>query len=199
MHISEGVLTAQVLTAGWVVAGVGVAVGLKKLEPEKIARTALVSSAFFLASLINIKIGPSSTHLSLLAPVGLLLGWQVFPAVLAALFLQSVLFNFGGFLVLGVNLTCMALPALGAYILFNNLIINKSGKIAFFIAFIAGALAILCGAFLVGVFLGLSDGNFFNIAKIIFLAHVPLAIIEGFITAFLISWLKKAAPEFLLN
>lgn len=198
MHISEGVLRPEILAAGWAVAGAGVAIGLKKLEPEKITRTALVSSAFFLASLINIRFGPSSTHLSLLAPAGLLLGWQVFPAMLAALFLQSVLFNFGGFLVLGVNLTCMALPALIVYILFKKIIINKNNKIAFIVAFTAGFFAILAGAFLVGVFLGISDKNFVNISKIIFIAHLPLALIEGFITAFLISWLKKSAPEFLL-
>ena len=195
MHISEGVLSTQVLIAGWAASGVGVYIGLKKLEPDKIARTALAASAFFLASLIHFKLGPSSTHLTLIAPAGLLLGWQVFPALLAALFLQAILFNFGGFLVLGANLFIMAAPALAAYLLFKKLIINN--KFAVIYAFAAGALSVLSAALLAGLALALSNHEFINIAKILFAANLPLALIEGIITALLISWLKRAAPEFL--
>ncbi|MBQ8692228.1 MAG: cobalt transporter CbiM [Synergistaceae bacterium] len=197
MHISEGVLSTQVLIAGWAASGVGVYIGLKKLEPDKIARTALVASAFFLASLIHFKLGPSSAHLTLIAPAGLLLGWQVFPAVLAALFLQAILFNFGGFLVLGANLFIMAAPGLAAYLLFKKLIINNENKFAVIFAFIAGALAVLLAALLAGAALALSNHEFINIAEILFAANLPLALIEGIITALLISWLKRAAPEFL--
>ena len=35
MHISEGMLSSQMLTAGWAIAGVGTAIGLKKLEYEQ--------------------------------------------------------------------------------------------------------------------------------------------------------------------
>ena len=86
-------------------AGAGLAIGLKKLNPDKIVRVSVFSSVFFLASLINVRLGPSSTHLSLLAPVGLVLGWSVFPAVMAALLLQAILLQFGGLLVLGANTT----------------------------------------------------------------------------------------------
>ena len=194
MHISEGVLSTQILIAGWAASGLGVAIGLKKLETEKITRTALVSSAFFLASLVHFKLGPSSTHLTLIAPAGLLLGWQVFPALLAALFLQAVLFNFGGFLVLGVNLFVMAAPGLAAYLLFKKLIIKHN---SFIFAFIAGAFAVLLAALLAGLALALSNHEFINISKILFAVNLPLALIEGVVTALLIAWLKRAAPEFL--
>ena len=49
---------------------------------------------------------------------GLFLGWAVFPAFLIALVLQALLFSFGGFAVLGVNLCIMALPALLVHWLF---------------------------------------------------------------------------------
>ena len=195
MHISEGVLSTQILIAGWAASGLGVAIGLKKLETEKITRTALVSSAFFLASLVHFKLGPSSTHLTLIAPAGLLLGWQVFPALLAALFLQAVLFNFGGFLVLGVNLFVMAAPGLAAYLLFKKFIIKYN---SFIFAFIAGAFAVLLAALLAGLALALSNHEFINISKILFAVNLPLALIEGGVTALLIAWLKRAAPEFLL-
>ncbi len=54
------------------------------------------------------------------------------------------------------------------------------------------------GASIAGAFLGLTDKNFLGAVKILLAAHVPLALIEGAATAFLITWLKKAAPEFLI-
>ena len=198
MHISEGILSGSVLIAGWAGSLTGIAYGLKKTESEKIVRTALISSAFFLASLVNVKIGPSSTHLSLLAPMGLILGYSVFPAVFVALLLQALLFHFGGLLVLGANTFIMGISALSVYILFGKFIRESERKfLTFTLAFIAGALAVMLGAFLVGLFLGLTDGNFLTAAKVIIIAHVPLALIEGIVTGFLVLWLKKSAPEIL--
>ncbi|MCR4819298.1 MAG: cobalt transporter CbiM [Fretibacterium sp.] len=197
MHISEGVLSPGALALGWAVAGAGTFAGLRRMEPEKAARTALLSSAFFLASLVNIRLGPGSTHLSLIAPVGLVLGWTAFPALLTALLLQALLFHFGGLLVLGPNTTDLAVPAVLVYLLFAGPIRRSSGRAAAALAFAAGALAVLLGALGVGLFLGLSDRNFLSAAKLLFAAHVPLALIEGAVTAFMAAWLKKTAPDFL--
>lgn len=198
MHISEGILSGGMLITGWAGSCAGLAIGLKKTDMNKITRTALLSSGFFLASLVNIKLGPSSTHLSLLAPMGLILGWGVFPAVFIALLLQAILFHFGGLLVLGANNFIMSISSLIIYILFGRLIRESSNKILVTtLAFISGALAVIIAAFLVGLFLTLSDSNFINAAKLIVIAHVPLALIEGLVTSFIIAWLKKSAPEFL--
>ncbi|MBQ6773708.1 MAG: cobalt transporter CbiM [Synergistaceae bacterium] len=198
MHISEGILSGGMLITGWAGSCAGLAIGLKKTDMNKITRTALLSSGFFLASLVNIKLGPSSTHLSLLAPMGLILGWGVFPAVFIALLLQALLFHFGGLLVLGANNFIMSISSLIIYILFGRLIRDSSNKILVTtLAFISGALAVIIAAFLVGLFLTLSDSNFINAAKLIVIAHVPLALIEGLVTSFIIAWLKKSAPEFL--
>lgn len=194
MHISEGILSSGVLIAGWAGTFAGVSVGLKKTNPDKIVKVALLSSSFFLASLVNIKIGPSSTHLSLLAPMGLILGWSAFPAILAALLLQAVLFHFGGLLVLGVNTFIMGFAALSVYLLFGEKIRGSYSKIY---SFIAGALAVIIATLLVGLSLGLTDGNFLTAAKLILLVHLPLSLIEGLATMFIISWLKRVSPEFL--
>ncbi len=194
MHISEGILSGGVLIAGWAGTLAGVSVGLKKTNPDKIVKVALLSSAFFLASLVNVKIGPSSTHLSLLAPMGLILGWAAFPAILVALLLQAVLFHFGGLLVLGVNAFIMGFAAVSVYLLFGEKIRGTGSKIY---SFIAGALAVMIAALLVGLSLGLTDGNFLTAAKLIILVHLPLSLIEGLATMFIISWLKRVSPEFL--
>ena len=193
MHISEGILSGGMLAVGWAGTVAGVSFGLKHTDPDKIIRTALVSSAFFLASLVNIRIGPSSTHLSLIAPMGLILGYSVFPAVFTALLLQAVLFGFGGLVVLGANTMVMGLPALICYIIFGRAVRECS----VIMSFMAGALAVMMGAGLSGAFLGFSDRNFLGAVKLLLIAHVPLSLVEGAVTSFLMVWLKKSAPEFL--
>ena len=197
MHISEGVLSGTALAIGWAGSITCTAIGLKKTDMTKIVRTALLSSAFFLASLVNIRIGPSSTHLSLLAPMGLILGWSSFPAMLIALFLQAILFHFGGLLVLGANTFIMGLPALMVNIIFGRMVRGENKIFSGLMAFIAGFLAIIMGACLAGVFLGISDRNFLEAAKLLFYAHIPLALIEGAVTSFMIIFLRRTSPEFL--
>ena len=96
MHISEGVLSAPVLMTGAIGAIACVAYGLKKIDHDKIPEAAILSSAFFVVSFINVPIGPSSVHLVLNGLMGLLLGWIAFPAILVALTFQAILFQFGG-------------------------------------------------------------------------------------------------------
>ena len=198
MHISEGVLSGSILAAGWLGTCAGVSLGLKKTSSDNIVQSALLSSAFFLASLVNIRIGPGSTHLSFIAPMGIILGYGAFPAVFVALLLQAVLFHFGGLVVLGANCFAMALPALLVHLAFGRAIREtKKKSVTMSLSFVAGALAVIMGASIAGAFLGLTDENFLGAVKLMLLAHVPLALIEGAATAFLISWLKTAAPEFL--
>lgn len=41
----------------------------------------------------------------------------------------------------------------------------------------------------------LSGEHFFSAAKLIVLAHVPIMIIEGFVTAFIVQFVRKVKPE----
>ena len=194
MHISEGILSGGMLAAGWAGSIAGISYGLKKTDTSKIVQTALISSAFFLASLVNVRIGPSSTHLSLLAPMGLILGQAVFPAVFVTLLLQAVLFQFGGLVVLGANTFAMATSALLVYFVFGRAI--RESKHVSILAFMAGFSAVMIAAGISGAFLGLTDRNFLGAVKILAAAHVPVAIIEGIVTAFLMTWLKKSSFSF---
>ena len=114
MHISEGVLPGSLLVTGWVLTIAGTYMGLKKLDNDRIPLAALLAATFFVASLIHVPAGPTSVHLVLNGLAGILLGWTVFPVLLTGLFLQAVLFQFGGLTVLGVNAFNMAFPALVA-------------------------------------------------------------------------------------
>ncbi|MGD9383870.1 MAG: cobalt transporter CbiM, partial [Desulfobacterales bacterium] len=135
MHISEGVLSAPVLVTGAALAVAGISVGLKKMDYEKIPEAAVLSAAFFVASLIHVPMGPSNVHLVLNGINGLLLGWLCFPSILVALALQAILFQFGGITVLGVNTVIMALPGLMGYYLFGGLIKGKNRRLSLAAAF----------------------------------------------------------------
>ncbi len=197
MHISEGVLSAPVLLSGVALAVAGVSIGLKKMDYEEIPRVAVLSSAFFVASLIHVPIGPSSIHLVLNGINGLLLGWLCFPSILVALALQAILFQFGGITVLGVNTVNMALPGLICYYLFGGLVNREGGFVSSAAAFSCGFLAVFLSSILVATFLLFTEQSFIPAAKIIVLAHLPVMIIEGIITLFCIAFLKRVKPELL--
>ena len=198
MHISDGILSGGVLAMGWAGTAAGVSFGLKKTDPDKIIQTALISSAFFLASLVNVRIGPSSTHLTLLAPMGLILGHAVFPAVIVALLLQALLFGFGGILVLGANTFVMGAASLVTYIIFGKAVRESSGRVKVIaLSFMAGVVAVVIAAVIAGMFLMITDSDFSGAVKLLLMANIPVALIEGAVTSFLVIWLKRSAPEFL--
>jgi cobalt/nickel transport system permease protein len=197
MHISEGVLSAPVLITGAVLSAAGVAVGLKKMSYDRIPEVAVLSSAFFVASLIHVPIGPSAAHLVLNGLLGILLGWMAFPSILVALALQALLFQFGGFTVLGVNTLTMATPAVFAYLIFSPLVRRKNRTVVGIAGFLAGMTGIAAGALLIGVALLSTGDSFLNVAEVIFVAHIPIMVIEGIITAFCVLFLKRVKPEIL--
>ncbi len=196
MHISEGVLSIPVMAAGGVVAVAGTAIGLKNIDYDKIVNVAILASAFFVASLIHVNLGPSSVHLILNGIVGILLGWAAFPAILVALLLQAVFFQYGGLTPLGVNTIVMACPAIIVYYVFSPFI-WKSNKITFIACFCAGAFSILLSAVLLGCALYFTEKSFLEITMVIITAHLPIMIIEGIITGFCVTFFKKVYPEIL--
>ncbi len=198
MHISEGVLSGQVLSAGAVIAIIGTGIGLKKIDYDKIVHVAILSSAFFVASLIHINIGPASVHLILNGIVGLLLGFAAIPAILTALLLQSVLFQYGGLTALGVNVVIMAVPAVLSHYLFVPFL-GKSTKLTFIAGFMAGLFSILFSCLLLGFALWFTDKNFFATSLTIIITYIPVMIIEGIVTGFCVGFLLKVYPEIIPN
>jgi len=196
VHISEGVLSAPVLVSGGVLAAAGTAIGLKKIDYDHLARVGILSATFFVASLVHVPIGPSSVHLILNGIVGLLLGWAAFPAILVALLLQAVFFQFGGITTLGVNTIIMALPAVICFYLFAPLM-HKNQRILLLGGFGCGFCAVLFGALLVGLALMFTEENFLSVATLVVTAHIPVMIIEGIVTAFCVVFLKKVQPAML--
>ncbi|HID02180.1 MAG TPA: cobalt transporter CbiM [Desulfobacterales bacterium] len=196
MHISEGILSAPMLIMGGAITAAGTVIGLKHLDGERVMTTAMLTSAFFVASLIHVPIGPANIHLILTGLMGITLGWACFPAILVALFLQMLLFQFGGLTVLGVNTMNMAVPALLSGILFRPLL-QKSAKHQKIGGFAAGFFAVFLGTILVSLAVLSTGEPFLATAKLVFLSHIPLMFIEGIITLFTVTFLIKVQPDFL--
>jgi cobalt/nickel transport system permease protein len=196
MHISEGVLSGPVLLSGAALAAAGTAVGLKKLDYDEIARVGMLSGVFFVASLVHVPLGPTSVHLIMNGIVGLLLGWAAFPAILVALALQAVFFQFGGITALGVNTVIMAAPAVACYYAFSPLL-RCSRPVALAAAFACGFMAVGLGGVIVGLALMFTEEKFFEVAAAILAAHLPVMVIEGIVTALCVAFLKKVQPAML--
>ncbi len=196
MHISEGVLSGSVHISGAALAAAGTGIGLKKLDYDQIAKAGMLSAAFFVASLIHVPIGPSNAHLILNGLVGILLGWAAFPAILVALILHGVFFQFGGITSLGVNTIIMALPAVFCYLVFGKLI-HKGSRTAAAAAFACGFLSVLISGVIVGLSLIFTEENFLKVSGIIIAAHIPVMLIEGIVTAACVAFLRKVRPEML--
>lgn len=196
MHISEGVLSGPVLAGGWGLAAAGTALGLRRLDYDRLMTVALLAAAFFVASLIHVPIGPVSAHLVLNGLLGAVLGLAAFPAICIALLLQAVLFQFGGLVVLGVNTVDMAVPAVLCSLAFGPLL-RAGGKKRAVGAFCCGFFAVLLAGGLTALALALSGEAFAVTAKVILLAHVPVMAIEGVVTAMAVAFLAKVRPEML--
>jgi cobalt/nickel transport system permease protein len=197
MHISEGILSAPVLLSGAALTAGGTAIGIKKMDYDRIPQVAILSAAFFVASLIHVPIGPVSVHLVLNGLMGLFLGWVAFPAIFIGLLLQTLLFQYGGFTSLGVNCINMTLPALLCYLIFGRGVKSDSHAIAMFSSFMCGFLPVLFGGIMVAFSLIFTGEHFLNVAKLIIVANLPVMIIEGVITLFCVRFLKKVKPEIL--
>lgn len=194
MHISEGVLSGPVLLGGAALTVMGTAIGLKRIDYDQIMTVAILSAAFFIASLVHVPVGPANAHLVLSGLLGVVLGWAAFPSILVALVLQAVLFQFGGLTVLGLNAFTMAAPAVLCYFVFRPLLTKGNGS-RFAAAFACGFCAMLLSAMLTAGALSLSGEQFVGAAKVLLAAHLPVMVVEGVITGFAYTFLAKVKPE----
>ena len=198
MHIAEGVLSPAVLGAGAVLAAVGTAIGLRRLDYDRLMTVGILSAAFFVGSLIHVPVGFSSVHLILNGLVGVLLGWAAFPAILVALLLQALLFQFGGLTVLGVNTFTMGFSSVLAWYCYRCIAHIWPGPAGIrAAAFCGGALGVALAAVLTALALGFTSEGFWAAAQLLLLAHLPIMLAEGLITMFTVSFIARVRPEML--
>lgn len=198
MHIVDGALTTELVTAGAVLGVAGTALGLKFMRWDDLPRVAVMGAACFTATLIYVPVGPTSVHLILGGLAGMVLGWAIFPAMLVALLLDAVVAGFGGVTVLGTNLFNTAAPAvLIAALCRERIVLASTTGRAMGWGFAAGSLTLAATAVLVAVELVVSGEGFVLAAQATVLAHLPIMLIEGIVTAYAGVFLRRVKPEIL--
>ncbi len=199
MHICDDVLSPELMIGTNVLAVAGVAVGLYKTDYERVPRVGVLASVFFVASLVHINIGPSSVHLLLNGLLGFLLGWSAFPALAAALFLQAILFGFGGVTALGANVLNTAVPALCCFYLFSKpcRCAKRPFEAAVYGA-LAGSAGVVLTCAMLALSLYLSNKEAYGAAIVgVTGAHLPVMIIEAVVVGAAAGFLYKVRLELL--
>lgn len=198
MHISDGVLPVSVAIGGYV-ASFGLTVwSAHRTRSEEMPKLAVMTAAFFVASLIHIPFGPTSVHLIIPGLTGALLGPSAFLSIGLGLLLQSLLFQFGGLTALGANALMMGLPALFCGWFFQKFKGRTPSRQAL-IGGVVGAAGTALAAIILAGLLVTGGEDFFGVAKIALAAHVPVIIIEGAVSALTIGFLARVKPALLLQ
>ena len=196
MHISDGVLPTSVAIGGFAVSLAVTVWSARKTNPDDLPKIAVVTSAFFVASLIHIPIGPTSVHLLIPGLVGILLGRSAFICIALGIVLQSLLFQFGGITAIGANAFMMGIPALVAGWLFR-LLKGRTLSRHVFAGALAGGLGVVLAVLILALLLLTGGEDFLGVAKLAMAAHLPVIIIEAVVSAFAVSFLYKVKPELL--
>lgn len=199
LHIPDGFLDP--LTAGvtYLISAAYAVYAFRKLRAEK-ARLELVTplaAGIFAAQMLNWPLpGGTSLHFVGGALSGILLGpWLGFFPLFLVLLVQCLLFHDGGITALGANLLNMAvIDVLAGYAAYR--LAPKRCKA--FGAFLGGWLGITLAGLACGVEIGVSSRLPYGLAVTVPVMagwHAALGVIEGVITAAVVSYISRRAPH----
>lgn len=188
MHVADGILPVGLCVAADVAAVGAVYWYGRSVRSEEVARMGLMASTLFTASLVHIPVAGTSVHFSLLGLAGILLGTRAFPVIFATLLMQSMLFQHGGLLSVGVNSWNMGLGALTAAGLWRVLPLGRPAK-----SVVCTLAATMTGALLMAAefqWVGYGKGLFW-IAGI----YSVVAGLEAALTAVVVDVIYRVKPE----
>lgn len=196
VHISNGVLANPWWVGGFVGMALLLVPAVWRVSDAEVPRVGVLTAAFFVASQIHFRAGPTSVHLILNGAVGVILGRRAPLAITVGLLLQALLLQHGGIDALGVNACVLGVPAVLAGLVFPLLRRAKVPAFACGVLLGGGAVAASVGLnFLVLLVGGKEDWE--ALAKLVLLAHVPVVVIEGLVLGVVVRYLEKVKPEML--
>jgi cobalt/nickel transport system permease protein len=190
MHISDGIISTPVCIAANIAAIGFIYLSGRNARPDEIPKMGMTGAALFVSSLIHFPLAGTSIHLGLFGLAGIILGKRSFPVIFTALLFQSLIFQHGGLLSVGLNAINMGTGALIARMIWNI------AKVPSYIrALLAGFAGIIVPALLMVAEFRLS-GYGTGIA-ILMAIYLLAAAVEAGITLFAVSFFKKVKPEIL--
>ncbi len=211
MHMSDALLTPAVGGTMWAATGAAVAWSASKMRREvdsaRVPLMGVLAAFVFAGQMINFTIPGtgSSGHLGGGMILAALLGAPAaFLAMASILTVQALFFADGGLLALGSNIFNLGFfPAFVAYPLLFRPLAGTSptaGRLAF--ASLASAVAALqlgaLGVILQTVASGISDLPFRSFALLMLPIHLAIGVVEGLVTAAVVSFVWRARPEVLV-
>jgi len=210
MHMADALLSPAVGCTMWAVSAGTIAYCSRKVRREmddkKVPLMGVLGAFIFAAQMINFTIPAtgSSGHLGGGLLLAILLGpHAAFLTIASVLLIQAMFFADGGLLALGCNIFNLGIfPAFIAYpLIYKPLVGNRptQGRIVA-ASLIAAILGLQLGAF--GVVLetvasGVSSLPFATFVSLMQPIHLGIGIVEGLVTAAVVSFIYQARPEIL--
>ncbi|MDA8412967.1 MAG: energy-coupling factor ABC transporter permease [Desulfobacteraceae bacterium] len=210
MHMADALLSPVVGGGMWAVSAGTIAYCSSKVHKEmddsKIPLMGVLGAFIFAAQMVNfsIPVTGSSGHLGGGLILSVLLGpYAAFLTIASVLMVQALFFADGGLLALGCNIFNLGFfPAFIAYPLLYKRIIGSHPTAARISAasIIAAIVGLQLGSFAVVLettFSGISSLSFPTFVALMQPIHLAIGIVEGLVTAMVITFVYKARPEIL--
>ncbi len=210
MHMADALLSPAVGGVMWAVSAGTIAHCSKKVSEElderKIPLMGVLGAFIFAAQMINFTIPAtgSSGHLGGGLLLAVLLGpHAAFLVIASVLIIQALFFADGGLLALGCNIFNLGFfPAFIAYPLLYRRIAGDGADrrrmtAAALCAAVAGLLLGACGVLLETICSGVSALPFVPFMALMLPIHLAIGLVEGMVTAAVVSLVATARPELL--
>jgi cobalt/nickel transport system permease protein len=210
MHMADALLSPAVGGTMWVVSAATIAYCSKKVRTEKddriIPLMGVLGAFIFAAQMVNftIPVTGSSGHLGGGLILSVLLGpYAAFLTIASVLVVQALFFADGGLLALGCNIFNLGFfPAFIAYpFIYKKIVGSNPSPSKISIAAMTAAITCLqlgaLGVVLETVSSGISSLPFSTFVTIMQPIHLAIGVVEGLVTASVISFVYAAKPEML--
>lgn len=206
MHIPDGLMTPEVVAAGWLVALIALAFCISKVnrrvDDKVIPFMAILAAGIFVAQMVNFPVwGGTTGHLLGAALATILLGPYAAVIVISViLIIQCLVFGDGGLTALGLNIANMAIVGcLSSWLIFRP-ISRKSEKTG---VLLAAWTSVFVAAAVTAAELTIShdmSGGAYGIAGTLSIPlmlgyHALIGIGEAVITSAIFIYLSKVAPD----
>lgn len=190
MHIADGIIATEICVVADAACLGSLYLMGRETDPEEIPGMGFVGAALFAVSLIHFPVAGTAMHLALLGLAGVLLGPRAVPVLFLVLLFQSLIFQHGGLVALGLNTLNMSAGAVGAWAMWRALPWREPVR-----AFLAGIVGILLPASLViGEFIATGYGRGI---LVLYGAYAVTAVVEGLLTVSVIGFLRRVQPDIL--
>jgi cobalt/nickel transport system permease protein len=188
MHISDGIISTPVCVAAHAASMGLIYLSGRKTAADEVPGMGMTGAALFVVSLIQFPLAGTSVHPGMLGLTGIILGKRSFPVVFTVLLFQSLIFQHGGLLTLGLNSLNLGAGAFLAWIIWRISIVPESAR-----ALLAGFAGVMIPAtlmlseFLISGY----DASVF----LLLLIYALTATIEAAVTLAAVKFFRKVKPD----